>query len=615
MRLRLLYILCMFLLLASPAMAADTYMGFATGQNSNNLIVFDPNTQGILTTLSPGTGTYGVAVNPGGTLLYVCNDWSSTVSVYNVNDYTLKYTITTPGGANAITLNSIGTRGYVGSWTGNCVYVVDLTTNTITNTISVGTNPISLSIKGDYLYVVNYGSDTVSVINTNTNTVAATINVGDMPLDLVVLKNTGKAYVACSNNKSIDIINTNTNTKTGWITTTGGPTNLEIKNNDADIYVGMPDADMVYISTTTDTITTTVSLRVGALGITNDDTTLYASNITSYNIHAIDVATGSLKATLSNTSLNHTPQIIIAKVAAESTSTAPMQVTFTITSGVLRVTNANVSVYDATTGTLINSDNTDDAGNTIFWIIPGKRYTVTVTGDDVTTASQSVQVQPNKDQYTINVETNGWNWNPFDWFSTNGTSTSGNADQTKSITSGFTTKLVGTTGYIDVLYNDTTGGTSSVNFSLYYRNTSSGEYEYVSSKVVASNNASNNFTILNAAGNSYKFYANGTNLLFSNDPIPRVGEYAFPSAPFNLGWPESWYMYFEIMVFLIIGYMSTRRKAVMLAGSAFMLFVSWVFLLIGWLNQFSLMVPIMISVFAILIFAYAIAKWRMESGI
>jgi hypothetical protein len=74
-------------------------------------------------------------------------------------------------------------------------------------------------------------------------------------------------------------------------------------------------------------------------------------------------------------------------------------------------------------------------------------------------------------------------------------------------------------------------------------------------------------------------------------------------------------MYFEIMVFLIIWYMSTRRKAVMLAGSTFMLFASWVFLLVGWLNKFSLMVPVGICVFAILVFAYAIAKWRMESGI
>jgi hypothetical protein len=290
-----------------------------------------------------------------------------------------------------------------------------------------------------------------------------------------------------------------------------------------------------------------------------------------------------------------------------------MQITFTVTSGALRVTDANVSVYDATTGVFISSDNTDDAGNTIFWIIPGKRYTVTVTGDDVVRSSQSVQVQPNRDQYTINVETTGMSWNPFDWFKTNGTGTTGSADQHKSITSGYTATTIGTTGYLDVKYNDTTGNTTSITFQLYHRNTTNNTYVLINSSTVAANNASFNFSILNSGNNTYRFYANGTNTFFGN--VSRVGEHTFyNTAKLNLGWPQTFYTYFDILCFLLIGYMSAKRKSVMIAGATFLLVLSWVFLIIGWMSGFGLMVPILITVFAILLFAYAVAKWRWESG-
>jgi hypothetical protein len=335
-------------------------------------------------------------------------------------------------------------------------------------------------------------------------------------------------------------------------------------------------------------------------------------NFADNNISVISTSTNTVTGNI-NLSYANPEYAVISKVAAEDSTTAPMQVTFTILSGALIVTEANVSIYDANTGVFINSDNTDDAGNVIFWLIPGKRYTVNVTGDDVIQSSQSVQVQPTKEQYTINVETQGWSWNPFDWFNTNGTGTTGSADQHKSITGGYKATTITTTGYIEAYYNDTTGNTTSITFQLYHRNTTNNTYVLLNTTTIAANNASCNWTILNSGNKTYRFYANGTNPLYGN--VSRAGEHTFYNTPkLNLGWPETFYQYFEILCFLLIGYMSAKRKSVMIAGATFLLVLSWVFLIIGWMSGFGLLVPIMITVFAILLFAYAIAKWRQESG-
>jgi YVTN family beta-propeller protein len=606
------------LLLATPAMAADAYLGFVSHTGANTVTVFDPNSNAVITTFSTDSSPRSLVVNPGGSYVYVACLFSKTVDVYRTGDYVKTATITMPTGPYSLGTNADGDKLYVADTTTK-IYVINIATNTIEKTLtSTATGYGQMYLYNDKMYIVKNTDGKVVVLDTITDTISTYITVGTLPAGIVGNPTVGKIYVANQGATTVSVINPATDTVTATIDVgANGPIYPSINSEGTRLYVPCYASDVLkIIDTSSNTVIASVNTADQPMGsaVEPNNQYIYVANYVSNNISVISRATTSVVSSI-NLSYSTPDYMGIWKIAGEISSSTPTQTTFTITSGVLKVTEANVSVYDAYTGEFISSDNTDDAGNVIFWLIPGKRYTVTVTGTDIVSSSQSVQVQPNRDLYTINVQTTEQWWNPFKWFNSNGTSTNGSVDVTKSITSGYTHTLIGTTGYIDVLYNDTTGQTTSVNFSLYYRNTTSGKYEFISNKVVAANNASNNFSILNAAGNSYRFYANGTNLLFSNDPIPRVGEYSFPSAPFNLGWPESWYMYFEIMVFLIIGYMSTRRKAVMLAGSTFMLFISWVFLLIGWLNSFSLLVPIMISVFAILVFAYAIAKWRMESGI
>ncbi len=620
--LRGLYCLLLLLLLvvaSAPALAADTFMGYVSSATTNSIYVVDINGNGVQTTFAGGSVPVGVSLDITGKYLYVVNNAANTVTVYDSSDNVLKYTISLTGygsGPNDIVFNSLGTKAYISMSGAGKIAVINTATRTPESTISVNASPRNLAYKANTgkLYVQHDNSMYITEIDCVTDTVSGSLNATVNVSDLAACKNSAVLIATCYDDDVVKTFDTGTRALSHSIPVGNGPQAVVVKGDDSAAYVvNKLDNNMMAFSLSSWTVTDTVTVGTWPLdiAINGDNSAVYIINGVSDNISVVSTSTVTLDASIA---LPDQPiRITIGKVAQEASNLVPMQVTFTVSSGAFRVTDANVSIYDAVTSVFIDSDNTDDAGNTVFWLIPGKRYTVTVSGSDVVSSTQSVQVQPNRDQYTINVQTTGWSWNPFDWFNTNGTGTNGSADARRSITSGYLATTIGTTGHIEVRYNDTTGETSSVAFQLYRRDAANATYVLADSGTVAANDAAYNFTILNSGNNTYRFYANGTNPLFGT--VSRVGEHTFYNYnKVDMGWPESFYTYFDLAVFLIIAYISNRRKSVLIAGATFELFISWVFLIIGWMNGFGLMVPILITVFAIVLFAYAIAKWRVSEG-
>lgn len=613
----LVVILLLSIITVVPAFAVDTYKGYVTSLGSNAVMTFDPNTNAIVSTFSTGVAPRDVLVGADGNRIYVTHTTDSTVWVYDTTGESHIATITLPGPAIRIALNELGTRLYAVDMWSNKIYVIDTGTNTLLATM---TTNIVAPLSGDVVidngagkgYVTDWTNGRVVVFSTSTYTISGYIAVGVNPGSIAYNSILDEVYVTNNGGGTVSVIDPGTDTVAATITVQASPYHV-VFTSDGTKALLANSGNMTVINTGTRTISNTVKVGNDPRGIalSSDDATVYIANIGDNNISIVDMATMTKTGSINCTSVQP-ESIIVAKIAPGIVAT-PMQVTFTIMGGSLLVTDVNVSIYDAYTGSFIGSDTTDDAGNSIFWLIPGKRYNVTVTGVDVISSTQSVQVQPNRDQYTINVDTSGWSWNLFDWFQTNGTGASGSADQRRSITSGFNATTIGTTGYIEVRYNDTTGQTTSVVFQLYRRDPANSTYVLVDSGIVSSANVSYNFTILNSGNNTYRFYANGTSTLFGQ--VPRVGEHTFYNYNrVDLGWPSTFYGYFDILCFLLVAYASVKRRAVLLAGAAFELFLSWIFLLIGWANGFGLGFPIMIVVFAIVFFAYAVSSWRMGSG-
>jgi hypothetical protein len=290
-----------------------------------------------------------------------------------------------------------------------------------------------------------------------------------------------------------------------------------------------------------------------------------------------------------------------------------IQVTFTVTTrGIIYYDNVNVSVYDALTNEFIDSDTTDTAGNVIFTLITGKRYTLNVTGDNIQNLNRDVQVQPSEDQYSIYVTPSDGLWNPFNWFKTNGTSTNGSADVSKSVS---VITAWGDAGagnsFFAAQYNDTTETTTSILFKLYYRNATSQAWDYISSQTVNDHNGIGNFTIASAGGKTYRINVTGTSPVWNGGTVSRQAEHTFDgSYSFNMGWPSWAAMYIPLILILCAALMGTRRYE--LATGVFVVVVCWVFSLIGWIDWYGIIVS---AVLTVLILVYAVAKWRTENRV
>ena len=93
-------------------------------------------------------------------------------------------------------------KAYVSSWDNN-VYVIDLSTNSVSASIPTGTGPEKMILAGDEVWVLNQGGfsidSTIVVINTTNDELIKKIQVGDKPTG-IVQDEQGLIWVICSGN-------------------------------------------------------------------------------------------------------------------------------------------------------------------------------------------------------------------------------------------------------------------------------------------------------------------------------------------------------------------------------------------------------------------------------
>ncbi len=209
------------------------------------------------------TQPYTVTINAAGTLAYVTDSNSSTVTIINIATNTVSGTITgfdgpsgfviNPANPSIAYVNNYGGPDGVGSGFGNTVRVVNLNTNTVVGpSIIVGQAPAAMAISpnGAYLYVANYvdgntGTGTISVVQTSNNTVVDTITGFSGPFAIAVTPDGKYAYVTNfgSNNfmpygTTVSVVNLSTNTISATVVDLGiQPAGLAITPDQQYAYV------------------------------------------------------------------------------------------------------------------------------------------------------------------------------------------------------------------------------------------------------------------------------------------------------------------------------------------------------------------------------------------
>jgi len=159
----------------------------------NGITVVDINTNNPITTIPTNSGTFGMAIKPDGSRLYVAE--ANNIFIIDATNDTIVGTPIpiSPDTPVLVTYNPVLSRLYVASSTrgDDRIFVFDATNpNTLTligQPIPVGGAPIALALNpaGTRLYVANKDSNNISVIDTTNNTEINTIPVGFAPAGLV----------------------------------------------------------------------------------------------------------------------------------------------------------------------------------------------------------------------------------------------------------------------------------------------------------------------------------------------------------------------------------------------------------------------------------------------
>ena len=136
-----------------------------------------------------------IALNRGGTLLFVANREADSLTVFAVGPpgpNVLTKLAEVPVGEEPVCVASDGLRAFVVNAVSGTVSVVELIGVGVfgkTVDIPVGTEPRGCALSGTRLFVTNFTEGTVSVIDTNSKKVVDTVPVGGNPYGITVVGN------------------------------------------------------------------------------------------------------------------------------------------------------------------------------------------------------------------------------------------------------------------------------------------------------------------------------------------------------------------------------------------------------------------------------------------
>jgi len=241
------------------------------------------------------TGSYpiGITINPFTNKIYVANQFSNTISVFDAKTDKLKQTIETGNFPYSIDTNLFNNRIYVTNRGSDNVSVIDGSTDTIIDKINVGKAPVQVAVdpSNNWIYVANFDSNSISVIDGITNKVIKSINGVNTPYGIGVNPVSKKVYVTSLLNSSVTVIdNTNKeiikNIKVGTY-----PVGLDIDIGKNIIFVSNYKANSLsVINGTNDSMIKTIPVGKLPVGIKINPVSkkVYVSNIGSNTVSIIN---------------------------------------------------------------------------------------------------------------------------------------------------------------------------------------------------------------------------------------------------------------------------------------------------------------------------------------
>ncbi len=268
-----------------------------------------------------GVGTYPDAVALDGSMAYVANYTSNTVTPVDLATGKSLSPIPVGVGPAAIAISKRLDRAYVtddgsASTLGDTVTPIDLKTRKTLPPIKVGAGPQGIAITPDGLtaYVANAGAivagqtgpvgDTVTPLHLATATAGKAITVGNGPTGIAVTPDGGTVFVTNLDSLSVTPINVASNQALAAIPVPGGPIAIVVARGYAWVVDtpsnSSPGNNIVPISVASDKTGQPIPVKKGVQGIavTPGDTTAWVTCLNSDVIQSIDLTTKRAGATI-----------------------------------------------------------------------------------------------------------------------------------------------------------------------------------------------------------------------------------------------------------------------------------------------------------------------------
>ena len=209
---------------------------------------------------SNNTGVHpqGVLVNPVNNLVYVANQLTNNISVFDRFGRIVRLIELEPNaapGLNAPVALAVNTTSssvkygtvYVIGSVSNTVSVIDLSHNVV-NEILVGKRPLDIVYNNtnQQLYITNLIDDNVSVIDTESEQVIANLLVGNAPVGVGVNADNGDVFIANSEDDSVSVFDQQNQFITTINSVGSKPVSVSYHSVNNELFVVATESNKVY---------------------------------------------------------------------------------------------------------------------------------------------------------------------------------------------------------------------------------------------------------------------------------------------------------------------------------------------------------------------------------